>query len=112
MNYLKYFQNTEYIKGKNDCWTFIQDVFEEEQGYRLPDCPICGTDKEYKSHLKANIKFKIKREPRKGILVHVTSDKIEHIGYCVDGSNYIHKTFNGVICSQIPTDALLYEVIV
>lgn len=111
MNYLKHFQNTEYVKGKNDCWTFVQDVFEEEQGYRLPDCPIYGTDKEYKGHLKANIKFTLKKEPKKGLLVHVTKAKLEHIGYAVNGKQYIHKTFDGVICSDIPKTAFLYEVL-
>ena len=40
MNYLHYFQNSKYELGKYDCWTFIQDVFKNEQGITLPDVPV------------------------------------------------------------------------
>lgn len=111
MDYLKYFKNIKYVKGENDCWTFIQDIFKEEHNIILPDNPICLSDSGCKSYLKENIKFKIVSNAKKGFLAHVSYKNIEHIGYCVDSKNYIHKSYQGVLCSLIPKYCIFYEVI-
>ena len=55
MNYLKYFQNDRYKKGENDCWTLVQDIFSDEKGIMLPDCPIMTDYSPFESKLKSNL---------------------------------------------------------
>lgn len=111
MDYLKYFQNSKYELGKNDCWTFLQQVFKEEQGVVLPDVPVFD-DPENESSLKANIKHRKLEKPQKGCFVFVKTKKLNHVGYAVSEVEYIHKTSNtGVIIGKIPHSAEFYEVL-
>lgn len=111
MNYLKYFQNQKYELGKYDCWAFIQEVFESEQGIKLPDLPIFD-DPENESKLKANIKHIQLKIPQKGCLVFVRTKTLNHVGYAISDKEYIHKTSNtGVVITRIPKYAEFFEVI-
>lgn len=109
MNYLKYFQNDRYEKSKNDCWTLLQDIFKDEHGKKLPDIPIFEDEE---SFVRGNIKHKKVDKARKGIVVHVSTSKYEHIGYALNDKEYIHKTINqGVKITPIPKNAELYEIL-
>lgn len=110
MNYLKYFKNDKYLKNNNDCWTLIQDIYKDEHGIILPDIPILEDEE---SFVRGNIKHKKVEKAHKGVAVHVSTLKYEHIGYALNDKVYIHKTINqGVKISPIPKNAELYEVIV
>lgn len=109
MDYLKYFKNDRYQKSKNDCWTLLQDIYRDEEGIELPDIPIFEDEK---SFVRGNIKHKKVDKAHKGVAVHVSTPKYEHIGYALNDKEYIHKTINqGVKISPIPKNADLYEVI-
>lgn len=109
MNYLKYFKNDKYSKNNNDCWTLIQDIYKDEHGIILPDIPILEDEE---SFVRGNIKHKKVEKAHKGVAVHVSTPKYEHIGYALNEKEYIHKTINqGVKISPIPKNADLYEVI-
>lgn len=111
MDYLKYFQNDKYQKGINDCWTLVQDIYLDEKGVKLPDCPIMTDYSPFESKLKENFKYNVLDKPKEGCLIHFRSGKIEHIGYALNDSKYIHKTFSRVEVSDIPKNAKIYEVI-
>lgn len=111
MDYLKYFKNDKYELGKYDCWTFLQQVFKDEQGIILPDVPVFD-DPENESCLKANIKHRRLDRAQKGCFVFVKTKNLNHVGYAVSQTEYIHKTLNtGVIISKIPHTAEFYEVL-
>lgn len=111
MDYLKYFKNDKYELGKYDCWTFLQQVFKEEQGIILPDVPVFD-DPENESCLKANIKHRRLDRAQKGCFVFVKTKNLNHVGYAVSETEYMHKTLNtGVIISKIPRTAEFYEVL-
>lgn len=111
MDYIKYFQNGKYHKGTNDCWTLVQDIFRDEKGVELPQCPIMTDYTPFESKLKSNFKYKVLDKPKEGCLIHFRSGKIEHIGYALNEKQYIHKTFSRVEVSNIPEKAKVYEVI-
>lgn len=111
MDFIKYFKDTEYIKGEKNCWTFVQQVFLDEHNQKLPDVPIFETPSEWKNFLKTNCKSKIMSVAHKGCLVHVWTTVDEHIGYAVSDKKYIHKTSKGVFVSMIPKKCIIYEVI-
>lgn len=109
MNYLKYFKNDKWQKSKNDCWTLLQDIFKDEHGKKLPDIPIFEDEE---SFVRGNIKHKKVDKACKGIVVHVSTSKYEHIGYALNDKEYIHKTINqGVKITPIPKNAELYEIL-
>ena len=109
MNYLKYFKNDKWQKSKNYCWTLLQDIFKDEHGKKLPDIPIFEDEE---SFVRGNIKHKKVDKARKGIVVHVSTSKYEHIGYALNDKEYIHKTINqGVKITPIPKNAELYEIL-
>lgn len=96
-------------KKKNDCWKLVQDIYRDEHNINLPDIPIIECAE---SFLTANIKHKIVDKPSKGVIVHCSRGKLEHTGYAINEKQYIHKTINnGVIVSNIPKDAVFYEII-
>lgn len=110
MNYLKYYQNQKYQLGKYDCWTFIQEVFKNEQNILLPDVPIFNDTNE--GYLKENIKHKVLKKAENGCLVFVKTKFLNHVGYAVSDNEYIHKTGNtGVIISKIPQNAEYFKII-
>lgn len=111
MDYIKYFQNDRYQKGINDCWTLVQDIFLDEKGIKLPDCPIMTDYSPFESKLKSNFKYSVLDNAKEGCLVHFRSGKIEHIGYALSDKQYIHKTFSRVEVSDIPKQAKIYEVL-
>lgn len=110
MNYLKYYQDQgEYIKAKNDCWTFVQKIFKEEQNIDLPDIPIFEDED---SFVRSNVKHVEVDKAEEGVAVHVKAHFIEHIGYALNENQYIHKTINhGVQISKIPHNARFYKVL-
>lgn len=111
MNYVKYFSNTKYEKGLNDCWTLVQDIFFDEKGIKLPDCPIMTDYTPFESKLKSNFKYRVLNDAHEGCLIHFRKGKIEHIGYALNERQYIHKTFSRVEVSAIPKEAKIYEVL-
>ena len=111
MDYLKYFQNGKYQLGKYDCWTFIQEIFEDEQKIKLPDVPIFD-DPENESKLKANIKNIKLNNPEKGCLVFIKTKTYGHVGYAISEKEYIHKTAkNGVKISIIPKNSEFFKIL-
>lgn len=112
MDYLKYFKQNNYIKGENDCWTFVRQIYKDETGKELPLVPIFENQSDEITFAKANIKHKELSMPKKGALIHVWTKDYEHIGYVIDDNKYIHKTFKGVTVSQIPKkNRCFYEVL-
>ena len=113
MNYLKYFKNNKYIKGQNDCWTLVQDIYKDEHNIQLPDCPIFDSPDLWADYLKtkSNVPYRIVEKPFNGCLIHFEHLGIEHIGYALNEKEYIHKTFNDVKISKIPNKAIIYEVL-
>ena len=111
MNYVKYFQNTKYEKGLNDCWTLVKDIFLDEKGIELPDCPIMTDYSNFESKLKSNFNYRVLNQAKEGCLIHFRKGKIEHIGYALNDKKYIHKTFTRVEISDIPQNANIYEVL-
>ena len=111
MNYLHYFQNSKYELGKYDCWTFIQDVFEKEQGITLPDVPVFD-DPDNERLLKSNIKHIQLENPEKGCLVFVKTKGYGHVGYAISEKEYMHKTSKtGVQITLIPKTAEYFRII-
>lgn len=111
MDYLKYLRMNTYEKGVDDCWTFIQLVFRDEENINLPDIPIMVDYSKEETKLKSNFKYKILDKPHKGCLLHVSNPKSEHVGYALSEKEYIHKSYSGVRVSPIPKHCIIYEVI-
>lgn len=111
MNYIKYFQNTTYEPDKNDCWTFVQEVFSDEHGIKLPNHPIMTNKAEIASNLTSNIPYKIVNKAHKGCIVYYHNETTHHAGYAIDDKKFIHKTRKRVEISNIPHNAIIYEVL-
>lgn len=111
MNYIKYFQNTKYEYDKNDCWTFLQEVYKEEHNLNLPAHPIMTDKSEIASYLISNIPYKTIDKAEKGCIVYFIRGNMHHVGYALNDKKFIHKTFQRVEVSDIPPDAKLYKVI-
>ena len=110
MKYFNYFKNTKYNREENNCWTFVRDIFKNEQGIYLPELPIM-TDLESVTFLKSNIKYKVIDKPREGILIFFNIGRITHIGYCINEKEFIHKNKIGAAIEKIPNKAIFYEVL-
>lgn len=110
MDYLKYMNNKQYYLNSCNCWTFIQDVFQKEEGYKLPDVPIFDDFAGVASNLKSNVKYIVLNKAHKGCLIHLSYSS-EHIGYAISDKQYIHRKKVGVLISDIPKNAIIYEVI-
>lgn len=112
MNYLKYFQqNKPFEIDKNDCWTFIQEVYEDEHGIRLPNHPIMTNKPEIASYLTSNIPYEILEKPQKGCIIYYHNGSTHHVGYAIDEKKYIHRTRQKVEISDIPKTAIIYRVL-
>lgn len=111
MNFIKYFQNNEYEIDKNDCWTFLQEVFYDEEGVKLPNHPIMTDKSEIATQLISNIPYKIVKKAHKGCIIYYQNEKTHHVGYALDDKKYIHKTRQRVEVSNIPKNAIIYEVL-
>lgn len=111
MNYVKYFQNTKYERDKNDCWTFLQQVFYDEEGIKLPNHPIMTDKSEIATHLISNIPYKIVEKAHKGCVIYYHNGGTHHAGYALNDKKYIHKTKQRVEISKIPENAIIYEVL-
>lgn len=112
MNYLKYFQNTKYEMDKNDCWTFIQEVYFDEHGVKLPDHPILTAKEQIAGELvNSNMPHRVVEKAHKGCIVYYHNGKTHHAGYAIDDKKYIHKTRQRVEISDIPEKAIIYEVL-
>lgn len=111
MNYIKYFQNTQYELDKNDCWTFLQEVFEDEEGIKLPDHPIMPNKSDIASKLISNIPYRIVDRAHKGCVIYYHNGTTHHAGYALNEKQYIHKTRQRVTVSPIPEKAIIYEVL-
>lgn len=111
MNYIKYFKNTDFELNKNDCWTFLQEVFKDEEGIKLPDHPIMIDKSEIAAHLQSNIPYRIVETAKKGNIVYYHNGKTHHVGYALNDKQFIHKTRQRVEISNIPENAIIYEVL-
>lgn len=111
MNYIKYFQNTDYERDKNDCWTFLQEVFLDEHNIKLPDHPIMNDKSEIASNLIENIPYEIVNKAQKGCIIYYHNGTTHHAGYAIDAKKYIHKTRQRVEVSDIPDKAIIYKVL-
>ena len=112
MNFIKYFQNTQYELDKNDCWTFVQDVYYDEHKVKLPDHPIMTAKDEIATQLVAsNMPHCVVEKAEKGCIVYYRNGKIHHAGYAIDDKKFIHKTLKGVEISNIPENAIIYKVL-
>lgn len=111
MNYIKYFQNTNYELDKNDCWTFLQEVYYDEHALKLPNHPIMTDKAEIASNLTSNIPYRIVDKAHKGCIIYYHNGSIHHAGYALDEKKYIHKTRQRVEVSDIPQKAIIYEVL-
>ena len=99
----KYFGG-EYAKGEHDCWTLLQDIYQQEHDFTLPDFPIFGlTESDYPFYMVANMYVEKIPTPEVGCIVH-RSGIIEHVGYCLDGKRYIHRTLNETRCDKIKAE--------
>lgn len=99
----KYFGG-DYEKGGHDCWTLLQDIYHNEHGLTLPDFPIFGlTESEYPFYMVANMYVEKINTPEAGCIVH-RSGIIDHVGYCVDGKHFLHRTMNETRCDKIRLD--------
>lgn len=109
MNYIKYFLNDKFKLGQNDCWTFVQEVFKNENNIILPDVPVINNTNE--SFLKSNINHKAVKKAHSGCLIFIKTIGNNHVGYAINEKEFIHKTLTGVKVSQIPASAEIYEII-
>ena len=109
MNYLRYFQNSIYEQGKNDCWTFTQQLFKEIKNIELPSLPIIDDTSE--GFLKTNIRHKRVEQAEEGCLIFVKTKECSHTGYAVNDKEYIHKGCKRVAISPIPKTAEIYEIL-
>lgn len=110
MDFIKYFQDFDYIENKKDCWTFVRQVFKDEHNITLPDAPIANKS-DIATYLIDNIKIEKQKEAKKGCIVYYTHENIHHAGYALDKKEFIHKTKNGVFVSKIPKNAIIYKVL-
>lgn len=111
MDFIKYFKDTEYIEGKNDCWTFVQQIFKDEHNIILPDYPIMIKKSDIASFLIENIPYNFVKKASKGCIIYFKHDKTHHAGYALNEKEYIHKSIKGVIVSKIPDNAIIYKVL-
>lgn len=111
MNYLKYFNNTGFELNTNDCWTFLQEVYRDEEGINLPEHPIMTDKAEISSYLHSNIRYNIVDTAKKGNIIYYHNGTIHHVGYALNDKQFIHKTRQRVEISKIPEKAIIYEVL-
>lgn len=111
MDFLKYFKETEYIDGKCDCWTLVQEVFKDEHNFILPEHPILIDKKDIATALISNIPYKIVQIPKKGCIIYYHNGKTHHAGYAINNKEFIHKTINGVRIDKIPAKSTIYKVL-
>lgn len=113
MDFLGYMNELNYDDDNNNCWHFVQRIFLKEKNYMLPDYPVFLAHKEFKNGLIANVEHKQHNldECTEGFIVHITCLGHEHAGYALNNKQYIHKTRKGVQVSDIPNNAILYEII-
>lgn len=111
MKYLKHF-NKKYELGKCDCWTLIQDIFLEKHNLKLPDCPFAvkENEKEFAKYLRANLILEELKISKHNCIVHKSGIN-EHIGYCINDKQYIHRTIKGTKINKIPTKYCKYYLI-
>lgn len=109
MNYLKYFQNQEYELGSNDCWTFTQQIFKDEENKILPDLPV--VDENAEGYLRQNLKLKRVEKAHKGCVIFVKTKGLNHTGYALNENEYLHKTLQMPQISRIPKTAEIYEIL-
>ena len=110
---IKYFRDNEYILGKKDCWTLIQDIFKDKHNIILPDIPMCINQSKLETtkFIKANVILKPLIKAKKGAIVHYSKLGLSHIGYCLNNKQFIHKCVNGVFVENIKNDYKIYEVV-
>ena len=108
MNYLKYFSDYKYQYGSNDCWTFVQTVFKDEQNIDLPDYPIGESD--VAGYLTSNIDLKMVEKASEGCIIYINYGNLQHAGYAINDKLYIHKTRQRVEVSNIPEKAIIYKL--
>lgn len=111
MDFLKYFKY-KYKENENNCWEFVRFIYKEEHNVDLPELPILDTmQQDCKYFLQSNIKHKLTKEPKRGVLIHVWHKDREHIGYALDNKKYMHLKDKGVRVDDIPQRCLMYEIL-
>lgn len=112
MDLKKYF-NPNYIQGKVDCWTLLQDIFKDEHNIDLPNYPyaIEGRENEFEQHARANLKLETVQKPEKGCIVYV-GGRLSHVGYALNSKMFIHQTVGGTKVERIKKEHILYKVMV
>ena len=111
MNFIKYFQDTEFIENKKDCWSFVQQVFKDEHGYILPEHPILTDKQDIATNLLSNLDVEIIEKAQKGCIVYYQNGTTHHAGYSLNDKEFIHKTTKGVRVDKIPTNSIIYKVL-
>ena len=111
MNFKKYFQDYKYQYGSHDCWSFVQQVFEDEHNIKLPDYPVLNNALEISGFLKSNIRHEIVNKAQKGCIIYYNNGNIHHAGYAIDDKLYIHKTRQRVEVGNIPDKAIIYKIL-
>ena len=113
MDFDKYFSR-KYELGKCDCWTLMQDIYSDEHKLKLPDSPIILLDDsdthEFASFLKSNLDVEQIDKAEKGALIHFLGIR-EHVGYCLNEKQYIHRLFERTKVDNIPDrKAIFYRI--
>lgn len=110
MNYIKYFQDNEYIENKKDCWAFVQQVYKDEHNKVLPDYPIVEKPN-IATALMSNMRVEETDTAEKGCIVYYHNGTTHHAGYCLNSKEFIHKTIKGVKIDKIPKKSTIYKVL-
>lgn len=102
----------EYVRGKADCWTLIQDIFKNEHGVELPSypCSIDGNESAFKTYVMRNINLIEVTKADTGCIIYLGGVR-NHAGYCLSKKQFIHHTYKGVKVEDIPKDAKFYKVV-
>lgn len=89
----KYFK--DYVKGKDDCWTLVIDIFKDLHNIDLPMYPYCISDDDMRKYIFKTVKLQKIDSPKAGAIVHIDA-RPYHVGYCLNDKEFIHrgKAFN------------------
>lgn len=112
MDYLKYLNDkTKFETDKNDCWTFCQQIFKNEQNKELPNHPYLLSNEHSAAFLLENLKYRFIDKPKAGALIYYKNGDIHHAGYALSDKKMIHKTIKGVKVDTIPENVIILEIL-
>ena len=92
-----------YKLGTCDCWTLICDIYKDHHDIILPSYPFAIEDKqgEFVEFVKGNLLLEVLEKPKEGAIVHY-SHISEHVAYCLNDKQYIHRIKQGTKVQDIP----------